>query len=190
MLKRENLGHRHCLTRYALENKLYWTIIADLGIIFLRRSYLIHWYQILHPHIVGSMPFRFYGPPCIWPMSHKEFFHDATTDSFSELIFRTFVVQGTLSRMKIQSSRRGQELGVTYSLNAVLESDSSKAQIRVQSDASTLSGPRTGSSTRTLVTRTSPKLQVRVHSRSSTGESTGTKVRVLGRVPSSKSCNP
>ena len=27
---------------------------------FLRRSYLIHWYQLLRPHIAGSMPFRFF----------------------------------------------------------------------------------------------------------------------------------
>ena len=39
--------------------------MADCGIIFLRRRYIIHWYQLLHPHIVGSMPFRFIGPPCI-----------------------------------------------------------------------------------------------------------------------------
>ena len=40
----------------------YWTKIADLGIIFLRRRYLTHWYQLLYriPHIVGSMPFRFF----------------------------------------------------------------------------------------------------------------------------------
>ena len=27
---------------------------------FLRRSYFNHWYQLLHPHIAGSMPFRFF----------------------------------------------------------------------------------------------------------------------------------
>ena len=37
----------------------YWTKIADLGTIFLR-SYLILWYQLLHPHIVRSMPFHFF----------------------------------------------------------------------------------------------------------------------------------
>ena len=43
------------------------TKIADFGIIILRRSYLIHWYQLLHPHIVGSMPFLFWGATlCIW----------------------------------------------------------------------------------------------------------------------------
>ena len=40
--------------------------MADLGIIFLRRSYPIHWYQSLHPHIVGSIPFRFFlGHPVL-----------------------------------------------------------------------------------------------------------------------------
>ena len=42
----------------------YATKIADLGIIFLRRSNIIHWYQLLHAHNVETMPFRFYGPPC------------------------------------------------------------------------------------------------------------------------------
>ena len=40
--------------------KNHWTKLADLGIIFLRRSYFILWYQSLYPHIVGSMPFRFF----------------------------------------------------------------------------------------------------------------------------------
>ena len=44
----------------------YCAKMAHLGIIFLRISYLIHWYLLLHPHIVGSMPFCFFsGPPCI-----------------------------------------------------------------------------------------------------------------------------
>ena len=41
--ERENFGIRHCLTKCPLENKPL-NQIADLGIIFLRRSYLIHWY--------------------------------------------------------------------------------------------------------------------------------------------------
>ena len=39
--------------------------MCDSGIIFLRRSYLIDWYQLLHPNIAGSMWFRFSGPTCI-----------------------------------------------------------------------------------------------------------------------------
>ena len=33
----------------------------------MRSYYLIYWYQLLHPHIVGNNTFRvfFYGPPCI-----------------------------------------------------------------------------------------------------------------------------
>ena len=58
-LKRENFGSRHCLTKCTLES-IVWTKIGDLSIIFLRRSYLIRWYQLLHPHIMGSMPFRFF----------------------------------------------------------------------------------------------------------------------------------
>ena len=58
---------RHCLrAKFCPRGCTSWTKIADLGIIFLRRSYLIHWYQLLHARIVGSIPFRlFYGPPCI-----------------------------------------------------------------------------------------------------------------------------
>ena len=47
-LKRANMRPRHCLTKCSIEN--YWTKIDDLGIIFLRRGYLIHWYQLLHPY--------------------------------------------------------------------------------------------------------------------------------------------
>ena len=39
--------------------------MADLGIIFLRRKHTIHWYQSLFTIITGSMPFRYFGPPCI-----------------------------------------------------------------------------------------------------------------------------
>ena len=39
--------------------------MADLGIIFLRRKHTIHWYHSLFTVITGSMPFRFFGPPCI-----------------------------------------------------------------------------------------------------------------------------
>ena len=49
----------HCLTKYALENKLLNQYCWSWYIIFLRRSYLIHWYQLFHPNIVESMPFRF-----------------------------------------------------------------------------------------------------------------------------------
>ena len=52
-LKKENFGPRHCLTKCAQETN-YWTKIADLGIILLRKNYFIYWYQLLHPHIVGS----------------------------------------------------------------------------------------------------------------------------------------
>ena len=38
----------------------YWTKMADLGIIFLRRSYLIFLDQLLYPLLVGIMPFRFF----------------------------------------------------------------------------------------------------------------------------------
>ena len=37
-----------------------WLILVRLGITFLRRSYLIHWYHLLHPHNAGSMPFHFF----------------------------------------------------------------------------------------------------------------------------------
>ena len=43
-----------------IEKQITEPKIADLGIIFLRRSYLIHRYQLLHPLIVGSIPFRFF----------------------------------------------------------------------------------------------------------------------------------
>ena len=40
--------------------------MADLGIIFLRRRYPIHWYQSSYIFITGIMPFRYqFGPPCI-----------------------------------------------------------------------------------------------------------------------------
>ena len=39
----------------------YSTKIADLGIIFLRRKYLIHWFQLLHPHNVANI----FEPACI-----------------------------------------------------------------------------------------------------------------------------
>ena len=42
-----------------IKKKPSWTKIADLGIIFLRRRYPIHWYQSLYTYIIGSMPFRF-----------------------------------------------------------------------------------------------------------------------------------
>ena len=51
------LSHKMCPRKHC---KLVWTKIADLGIVFLRWSYLIHWYQLLHPHIVGSMSCRFF----------------------------------------------------------------------------------------------------------------------------------
>ena len=34
--------------------------MADLGIIFLRRRYPIHWYQSSYIFITGSMPFRYF----------------------------------------------------------------------------------------------------------------------------------
>ena len=45
----------------------YWTKNrCDLGIIFLRRSYPKHWYQLFDPHIAGSICSSvFSGPPCI-----------------------------------------------------------------------------------------------------------------------------
>ena len=49
-----------------IKNKKTLTKIADLDIIFLRRRYPVHWYQSLYPYITGSMPFRFFGPPCIY----------------------------------------------------------------------------------------------------------------------------
>ena len=56
-LKRENLGLRHCLTKCAIENKLLnqncWSWYN------FSQENLIHRYQLLHPHIVGSMKFRF-----------------------------------------------------------------------------------------------------------------------------------
>ena len=64
-LKRENLGLDFVSQNVSYKTN-YWTKLGDLGIIFLRRSYLIHWSQLLHPYIVGSMPFCFFsGPPCI-----------------------------------------------------------------------------------------------------------------------------
>ena len=51
------LPHKMCPRKQTTERQYF---IADLGIIFLRRSYLIHWYQLLHPHIVGSIPIRFF----------------------------------------------------------------------------------------------------------------------------------
>ena len=44
--------------------------MADLGIIFLRRRYPIHWYQSSCIFITGSMPFRYfwatlYSQPCL-----------------------------------------------------------------------------------------------------------------------------
>ena len=50
----------------ALGNKLSWTKIADLGIIFFRRSYLIHLYQLLHPQLWEVCRSVFFGPPCIF----------------------------------------------------------------------------------------------------------------------------
>ena len=38
----------------------YWNKIAYLGIIFLRRKYLIHWYKLFYLHSMGSKLFRFY----------------------------------------------------------------------------------------------------------------------------------
>ena len=62
--ERENMRPRHCLTKCSLEDN--WTKIADLGIIFLRRSYLKHWYPIIASLYcwIYAIPF-FYGPPCI-----------------------------------------------------------------------------------------------------------------------------
>ena len=34
--------------------------MADLGIIFLKRRYPIHWYQSFYIFITGSMPFRYF----------------------------------------------------------------------------------------------------------------------------------
>ena len=41
--------------------------MADLGIIFLRRRYPIHWYQSSYIFITGSMPFRY-----VWATLYKE----------------------------------------------------------------------------------------------------------------------
>ena len=63
----KNFGSRHCLTKCALENKLLNQNCGSWYHFSLRRSCLIHWYELLHPHIVGSIPFRFFsGPPCIF----------------------------------------------------------------------------------------------------------------------------
>ena len=43
----------------------YWTKIADLGIIFLWRRYLIHSYQLLHPH------YGKYAVPFYWATLYK-----------------------------------------------------------------------------------------------------------------------
>ena len=59
----------------------YWTKIADLGIIFLRRSYIILWYQLLHLHIVPSIPFLFYGPPCIYRVHTDICFSSSSSSS-------------------------------------------------------------------------------------------------------------
>ena len=45
---------QHYLTKCVIETN-YWTKNANFG-----RRYLIHWYQLMHSHIVGIMPFRFY----------------------------------------------------------------------------------------------------------------------------------
>ena len=54
--KREILG-LDIVSQNVPKKTYYWTKMGDLGIIFLRRSCLIHWlfwYQLLQPHIVGS----------------------------------------------------------------------------------------------------------------------------------------
>ena len=78
-LKRGNFGPRHCLTKCATENKLLHLLhvlqIADLGINinFLRRRYLIDWYELLHPHIMRSIVCSsiFIGPTFIWDSIKK-----------------------------------------------------------------------------------------------------------------------
>ena len=60
--ERENMRPRHCLTKCSLEDN--WTKIADLGIIFLRRSYLKHWYPI-----IASLYCWIYAIPCFF-MGH------------------------------------------------------------------------------------------------------------------------
>ena len=59
-LKREHFGsstmsHKMCPGKQTTKPKLLILISH-----FLRRRYLINWYYLLHPHIMGSIPFRFY----------------------------------------------------------------------------------------------------------------------------------
>ena len=48
------LSHKMCPRKQATNQNCWF------GIIFLKRSYLVHWCQLLFPHIVASMPFRFF----------------------------------------------------------------------------------------------------------------------------------
>ena len=61
--------------------------IADLGIIFFRRSYLIHWYQLLHPHVVGSILFRFF-------LGHPVYIGFTPDQRMNSVFLQAFICKG------------------------------------------------------------------------------------------------
>ena len=57
--------------------------MADLGIIFLRRRYPVHWYQSSYIFITGSMPFRYF-----WATLYRNYFLYVTIrESFKFVYF-------------------------------------------------------------------------------------------------------
>ena len=91
--------------------------MADLGIIFLRRRYPIHWYQSSYIFITGSMPFRYF-----WATLYKFCFTELKLDH-------------KMTKSRFKSSKKNPYKQISYFAgqlgNETNDTQSSKQDIQV-----------------------------------------------------------